>query len=123
MMETTEGINNFWSELDENDCPCHGSGWADVNGKDETCSLHYKGQLHPETQALLLDEPKRLADEERKSNLKWKISQCSDRITALKSQLNLEQVELNRLSLELINRTPTTKLQAVVVPLEARGNR
>lgn len=121
MMETTTGTDDFWSELDEKDCPCHGNGWADVNGKDETCALHFRGQLHPETQALLLDEPKRLADEERKSNLKWRISQCADKITALKSQLKLEEIELNKLTLEMINRTPTTKLHAVVVPLEARG--
>lgn len=118
-----EAVDNFWSELDESDCPCHGTGWADVDGKDETCALHYRGQLHPETQALLLDEPKRLAEEEKKSTLKWKISQCSDRITALKTQLKLEEIELNKLTLEMINRTPTTKLSAVVVPLEAMGNK
>lgn len=122
-MDTTDGIDNFWGELDETECPCRGTGWADRDGKDETCALHYRGQLHPETQALLLDEPKRLAEEERKSNLKWKISQCSDKITALKSQLKLEEIELNKLTLEMINRTPTTKLAAVVVPLEAMGTK
>lgn len=39
----------YWACENENDCPCHGSGWAlsDVDTWHE-CPIHFHGQMHPE---------------------------------------------------------------------------
>lgn len=111
----------FWPELDEIDCPCKGWGWAVIDGKDEMCGIHYHGQLHPQSKELLLDEPDRLAEEERKSFLNWQIKQTESKIRELKSSLDKEQANLVQLNLELVNRTPTTKMKAVRMPPEMSG--
>lgn len=108
-MSSTE----FWAELDEKDCPCDGSGWAEFVSQTEQCPIHYNGQLHPDSQALLLDEPDRLREEERKSNLKWRIGKVQATITELQTNLKEAQKTLVGLELELINKTPTVKMQAV----------
>jgi len=106
-----------WAELDEDKCACHGCGWAEVS-KDEwvECPLHFEGQLHPDTQALLLDEPERLVEEERKSRLRFQIREARAKIVLAQEQLKEEQSKLARLELELINRTPTVKAMRAVVP-------
>lgn len=111
----------FWSELDEIDCPCKGWGWAVLDGKDEQCSIHYHGQLHPQSKELLLDEPERLEEEERKSFLNWQIKQGEEKIASLKNQLDQESKNLVKLKLDLVNRTPTIKMKAVRLPAEAKG--
>lgn len=111
----------FWPELDEIDCPCKGWGWAVIDGRDEMCMVHYHGQLHPQSKELLLDEPERLAEEEKKSFLNWEIKQTEIKISELKSQLLKEQSNLSKLQLELVNRTPTTKMKVVRLPQESSG--
>lgn len=107
---------SFWSELDDYQCPCKGSGWAQVSGESwEDCSIHFQGQLHPESKLLLLDDSKKLQEEERRAHLRWKITKSKDRINVLQSQLNLEKKMLAQSELELINKTPTTKMKAVNV--------
>jgi hypothetical protein len=103
----------FWAELEEKDCPCEGQGWADISGKTEQCPIHFQGQLHPDSFALLYDEPDRLREEERKSMLRWKIEQARQTITELQASLKEAQKSLVHLELELINKTPTIKMQAV----------
>lgn len=108
----------FWAEMEDNHCPCGGSGWALRNFNHEECPIHFKGQLHPDSRVLLLDEPGRLKEEERRSHLRWKIAQANIKINELKAQLKQEQYTVAMLELELINRTPTTKMKVVHVPPE-----
>lgn len=103
----------FWAELDETYCPCEGTGWADVNGVMTQCFIHYQGQLHPDSLALLMDEPDRLREEERKSHLRWKIEQAKQKIIEIQAALKETQKSVVNLELELINKTPTVKMQAV----------
>lgn len=99
-----------WMEIDEDKCRCRGLGWAEVpSDKYIECPIHYEGQLHPDTRALLFDEPNRLAEEERKSRLHYQIREGRARITEFQKQIKLEQEKLVKLELELINRTPTVK--------------
>jgi hypothetical protein len=106
----------FWAEMDDHHCPCGGSGWALRTVSFQECPIHYTGQLHPQSRDLLLDEPDRLREEERKSHLRWKIQQSKDKITLLQKQLKHEQTTMVALELELINRTPTTKMKAMTMP-------
>jgi hypothetical protein len=78
------------------------------------CLIHYEGQLHPETQALLLDEPKRLTEEERKSRLQFQIKETRECIADLQGSLKEQQKRLVKLELELINRTATVKEMSAV---------
>lgn len=106
-----------WAELDENRCACHGCGWAEVS-KDEwvECPIHFEGQLHPDTQALLFDEPDRLAEEERKARLRFQIKESQSKINEAQQLLHSQQAKLKQLELELINRTPTVRAMQAVVP-------
>jgi hypothetical protein len=104
-----------WVEMDENKCRCRGTGWAEVSQDRYTeCPIHYEGQLHPDTQALLLDEPNRLAEEERKSRLQYHIKEARIKILDFQKQLKAEQEKLVKLELELINRTPTVKAMPAI---------
>lgn len=104
-----------WVEMDEHRCACQGLGWAEVS-KDRyaECPIHYEGQLHPDTQALLLDEPNRLAEEERKSRLHYHIKEARTKIASFQKQIRDEQEKLVKLELELINRTPTVKAMPAI---------
>jgi len=104
-----------WVEMDEHKCRCQGFGWAEVS-KDRyvECPLHFEGQLHPDTQALLLDEPNRLAEEERKARLQFYIKNGRSKIANFQKQIKMEQEKLLKLELELINRTPTVKAMPAV---------
>lgn|SRR6185369_3426019 len=106
----------IWAELDEETCPCSGSGWC-MREEWEQCFLHYCGQLHPMSRELLLDDPKQLREEERKSQVRWQIEQVKESITQLQVQLRQEQYQVQMLELELINRTPTVRMPAVAVSL------
>lgn len=104
-----------WAQLDENQCPCKGTGWAEVdNGIWKECRIHFEGQIHPDTRTLLLDEPARLAEEERKSRLRFSIEQTRARISELQIQLKEEQSRLLKLDLELVNRTSTVRAMPAV---------
>lgn len=106
-----------WSELEEEHCPCQGSGWAQMEDESwENCFLHYKGQLHPESKLLLLDDEKKLQEEERKSHLQWKIRESRKMIADLSLKLKNEQAMLVAYELELINKTTTLKMTVVVPP-------
>ena len=106
-----------WAELDEHRCACQGLGWAET-GRDKyvECPVHYEGQLHPDTQALLLDEPARMAAEERKARLHYQIREARTKVTSFQGQIKIEQTKLAQLELELINRTPTVRAMQAVVP-------
>ena len=108
-----------WAELDEHRCACRGLGWVEA-GKDKyvECPIHYEGQLHPDTMALLLDEPERMATEERKAKLHYQIRESKTKITLLQDQLKAEQYKLFQFELELINRTPTVQAMQAVVPVD-----
>jgi hypothetical protein len=94
--------------MDEHTCACQGLGWAE-SAKDVyvECPVHYEGQLHPDTLALLLDEPDRMVEEERKSRLKYRIKDARSKITGA-------QEKLRKMELELINRTPTVRAMPAV---------
>lgn len=103
-----------WADLDEDRCPCRGHGWAEVDEDVwKECPIHFDGQLHPHTKELLLDEPAKLLEEERKSQLVYKIKQARNLVASLQDQLNKTQQEVLALELELINKTPTRKIEAV----------
>lgn len=115
-METDLAISIDF-EMDEMDCPCQGVGWS--RQPDWTqCPIHYHGQLHPEAKTLLMDEPGRLAEEERRSFLRWRISQVRDFANDLTQKLRQANYELTQLELELINKTPTIPNMAAVVDAE-----
>lgn len=117
-MQNMEIENTFWAELDEEICPCSDTGWADINNNWEQCPVHFDGQLHPESVALLMDDPKRMEEEERKSKLRYKIAKERLAISELSAQLRKHQEEIVRLDLELVNRTPTVRyLPAVITSL------
>lgn len=116
-METELGISIEF-EIDEKDCPCQGTGWSKQPDWVE-CPIHHHGQLHPEAKILLLDEPGRLAEEERKSYLRWRIDQVRDFANDLTQKLRQASYELVQLELELINKTPTIpNMAAIVEPRE-----
>jgi hypothetical protein len=109
----TESDPSYWAELDESSCPCGGSGWASRKSEYVNCPIHYNGQLHPETQALLLDEPLKLQEEERRSRLQYRVRQSQEKIAELKAELRQEEYNLQYLQLELVKRTPTIKMKAI----------
>lgn len=110
-----ETDNTFWAELDEEICPCNDTGWADINNNWEQCPIHFEGQLHPESVALLMDDPKRMEEEERKSKLRYKIAKARLTITELSSELRKQQEAVTKLELELVNRTPTVRYMPAVI--------
>jgi hypothetical protein len=104
-----------WANLDDQRCPCSGSGWAEVDlGVWKECPIHYEGQLHPESRVLLLDEPNRLAEEERKSGIKFQIKQLRDQNYDLHLQIKNNQAKMAALELDLINRTPTVRAMPAI---------
>ncbi len=115
-------MNNLFETLSDvgadeiSTCECHKEGWRQTNGEWEKCSLHYRGQLHPESRILLLDEPARLREEVRLCKLRWKVEQSKDKIDKLVAQLLAERNNLLKLELELTNRTPTIKVEMVHFP-------
>jgi len=105
---------HIWAELEEEHCPCQGTGWAQMTDDSwENCFLHFKGQLHPESRMLLLDDKARLQEEERRSHLRWKIEKSHLLIAELAGKLKAAQAALVQYELELINKTPTVKMSAV----------
>jgi hypothetical protein len=104
----------IWAELEEEHCPCQGTGWAQMPDESwETCFLHFQGQLHPESKMLLLDDKARLQEEERRSHLRWKIGKTRDEIADLATKLREQQALLVKYELELINKTPTVRMPAI----------
>lgn len=94
-------------------CPCNGSGWVKNKSNYGQCAVHFEGQLEPMTRDLLLDEPEKLKDEERKSYLHWAIAEKSAEILSLQADMDKLIHERFALDLELINKTPTIKMGAV----------
>lgn len=84
-------------------CSCQGMGWLIYDDVVIACKEHFCGQLHPYTRSLLLDDTRTLKDEERKSVLRWKISQK-------KKELQRVQSEIEGLEIELFNSAPTMKM-------------
>lgn len=101
----------MWCHLDEKQCPCQGVGWHKLK-EWEKCFVHYRGQLHPESRQLLLDDSS-LKEEERKSYLAWLISSKKEEAEFHLKKLNELQLEVAILEKELINKTPTIKMKAI----------
>ena len=106
-------------EMDESRCPCLGTGWSEQKQEWKQCPLHFIGQLHPDTQALLLDDSTRLQEEARKSFLRYRIEQQQEVITRLNEKVREASQELLQLELELINKTPTRRMERVELPIES----
>ncbi len=104
----------IWAELDEDKCPCQGNGWAFIEDWEE-CPLHFQGQLHPMSVDLLLDDPARLEEAKRVSNLNWKIDQAKEEVRQARVKLQLAQSSLSMLELELINKTPTRQMEIIKI--------
>lgn len=112
--------NSFWAEIEEDYCPCKGTGWGEIGEEWQECPMHFHGQLHPESRLLLLDEPIRLREEERKSQLLWNIAKVKEEINEATAALKKHYANLRKWELELTNRTPTLKVEALRLPLEAK---
>jgi|SRR5579885_957063 len=111
-METN--ATQLWAELDEARCPCQGEGWAEIDTDTyRECPIHFVGQLHPQTRVLLLDEPARLAEEERRSQIRYRLDEAKKLVDGLQIQLRVAQKQVVELELELINKTPTKKMPAI----------
>lgn len=110
-------MGNEWAQLDEGACPCEGMGWAQVDMSEwRECPIHFNGQLHPETYALLLDEPNRLDDEIRRAHLRYQIKQGQILVRDMQQKIKTEQSRLLKLELELVNKTPTVRaMQAITL--------
>ena len=108
-------MGNEWAQLDESDCPCEGSGWAQIDLSEwRECPIHYLGQLHPDTCTLLLDEPNRLDEEKRRALLRYEIKRGQAAVRELQKKIKLEQDRLLKLELELVNKTPTVRVMQAV---------
>ena len=117
MSGSLSNMEDVFFELDEEDCPCRGIGWAEVGRDWKECPIHYEGQLHPESKQLLLDDLRQLKEEEKKSILRWKIENSKKSIAELQAALRVQQNNLVRLELELTNRTPTVRMPEVAASL------
>ena len=106
-------MTDFWFDLDESKCPCHGNGWAFIQEEWQECFVHFIGQMHPDSRALLLDDPASLKEEEHLSHLRWRVRLAKDKIAELQQKLVRAQQELIQAELELNNRKPTLRLPAV----------
>lgn len=103
-------MNTEWAHMDKSKCPCRGNGWAEVDlDVWKECTIHFEGQLHPQTKRLLLDEPIRMQEEERKSILKFKIREKRSLIQDYQKKVKEEQALILKMELELINKTPTVR--------------
>lgn len=102
-----------WAEIDDIKCPCKGKGWALRSKEWVECPVHFVGQLHPESRDLLLDDPISLKEEERKSHLKWRIDVHQTELAEAFSRVKSLQQRISMLQYELINKTPTVRMEAV----------
>lgn len=105
--DTLSEVDEEYQEI----CLCMDGGWIQTQSNWVTCEDHYNGQLHPESVVLLLDEPLKLKEEERLSQLRWKISKSQEQINRLTINLRLEYAKLRQLEIELSNKSPTVKVQ------------
>lgn len=106
-------------EMDESMCPCLGMGWSEQKEEWKECPIHFIGQLHPNTLTLLVDEPNRLQEEVRKGFLRYRIEQQQEIITNLNNRIREASRELLQLELELINKTPTRRMERAELPIES----
>ena len=108
-------LNEYeWIQFDEEDCPCQGVGWAELSHDGwEQCPIHFIGQLHPQIRVLLLDEPVRLAEEESRALISFRLGAAKNLVVELELQLRTAQKRVVELELEMINRTPTKKMEIV----------
>lgn len=114
---TFVGDRNLVFELEDLECSCLGNGWAQSDqGEWVECPCHFEGQLHPESRVLLLDQPDRLNEEDRKSRIKYKIAQEQQLMSELEFRLKEAKRNIALLELELINRTPTVRGMPAVRP-------
>lgn len=108
-------MEKFWAELDEEICPCKGSGWRELaDNLYQECPIHYAGQMLPPDRLEFIGDPKRLAEEERKSILKWQINNIALAIQKQENILLSLKSKYKLLQSELINKTPTLRMSSVV---------
>lgn len=104
--------DTLWSEIKEF-CPCLGEGWSSTKDSYTECPVHYNGQLHPESVLLLLDDPFKLEEEQRKSSLRWNVSQAKLKKLSLLKEIQVLDLNIIKWELEIINKTPTLKMPAM----------
>ncbi len=102
-----------WADLDDKKCPCKGTGWAKRRNAWKQCPVHFSGQLHPESRDLLLDDPKRLKEFERRSHLEWRVSMAHTELKELQLREDKLKNQIQKLEAELINKTRTVEMEAV----------
>jgi hypothetical protein len=82
----------------------------------KNCPIHFEGQIHPQTRALLLDDPALLKEEERKCRIKFQILEKKQYIADMERLAKEGQIALFKLELELINRTVTVRSMPAIRP-------
>ena len=108
-------MSPFWAELEDKDCPCQGTGWGYLQFNWEECPIHYEGQLHPDTKALIMDDSILLEKEIKRAYLTWKFNQARDKVKQLRKMLDQAESDSLQLELELVNKTTTRKMSAVSI--------
>lgn len=92
-------------------CACQGMGWV-LNGENYSpCRIHFCGQVHPHTRALLLDDLPSLREEERKTKLFWEIKEKRKQLALMLLQSKELQREISSLENSLYVATPTTRIR------------
>jgi hypothetical protein len=109
--------HNIPFELDELDCPCWGTGWAESpQGNWVECPCHFEGQLHPQSSLLLLDQPARLKEEERRARINFQIKTQKSLIDKTIIVFKEQKLRLDMLELELVRNTSTVRVMPAVRP-------
>lgn len=98
---------------EEINCLCQGDGWINIDEMWEACPAHYCGQLFPDMRQHLLATPDKLAEEERRSILLFKINKSKENIASMIVQIKKEQSIISQLEVELLVKNPTTKMPRV----------
>jgi len=102
-------------QLDESKCICQGEGWAMFEDSLEECPIHFDGQLHPDSKALLLDDIINLREEERKSKIIWKIKQNLKNISCLEKEITALKSENIKLYNDMLHKATTVKMKAIKI--------
>jgi len=96
---------NDWAKFDRKFCPCHGSGWAEVDlGIWKRCAIHWHGQTAPASESVIANN---IFTQERDDNIRQEIRVSKLMIEELTLQLKQEQEHLLELQTELQENIPT----------------
>lgn len=105
-------MNNYF-DLEIHSCKCLGKGWVSIDDDWIECPVHFAGQIHPDSYNLLVDDPKKLAEEQKRQELLFKIKSSNNRIEHLFKEIKAEKAYLNKLEYELVNKTPTIEMKII----------